>query len=147
MNNTNNKTVIEVEGLVKNFDEHVVLNGINLEIHRGETLVIIGRSGCGKSVLLKHIIGLLWPEAGTVAIEGQILSEMSSRELYQVRLRFGMLFQNSALFDSMTVAENVGLALAEHTRKSPEEMAEIVAGKLELVGMSGTERMSSNWSG
>ncbi len=140
-NGNNNKTAIEVRDLVKYFDEHVVLNGLNMEVHRGETLVIIGRSGCGKSVLLKHIIGLLWPDEGTVAIEGHILSLMKSRELYQVRLRFGMVFQNAALFDSMTVAENVGLALAEHAQKTPAEMADIVAHKLELVGMSGTERM------
>ncbi|MFC1475704.1 ABC transporter ATP-binding protein [Candidatus Zixiibacteriota bacterium] len=140
-NSNHSQTVIEVRDLVKRFAAHVVLGGINLEARKGETLVIIGRSGCGKSVLLKHIIGLLWPDEGTVAVEGHVLSQMKSRELYQVRLRFGMLFQNAALFDSMTVAENVGLALSEHTRKKPAEMAEIIAHKLELVGMSGTERM------
>jgi phospholipid/cholesterol/gamma-HCH transport system ATP-binding protein len=141
MNTNTLQIVIEVRDLVKNFAEHVVLNGIDLDVHKGETLVIIGRSGCGKSVLLKHIIGLLWPDGGTVAVEGQILARMNSRALYQLRLRFGMLFQNAALFDSMTVAENVGLALAEHTRKSRGEIADIVAHKLELVGMHGTEQM------
>lgn len=141
MNPNTQQTVVEVRDLIKNFAEHVVLNGIDLDVRKGETLVIIGRSGCGKSVLLKHVIGLLWPDSGTVAVEGRKLAGMKSRELYQVRLRFGMLFQNAALFDSMTVAENVGLALSEHTRKSRAEIAEIVAHKLELVGMNGTERM------
>jgi phospholipid/cholesterol/gamma-HCH transport system ATP-binding protein len=141
MNTNTPQIVIEVRDLRKSFAGHVVLDGIDIDVRRGETLVIIGRSGCGKSVLLKHIIGLLWPDGGTVAVEGQILARMSSRELYGVRLRFGMLFQNAALFDSMTVAENVGLALAEHTRKSRGEIADMVAHKLELVGMQGTEHM------
>ena len=140
-NDHNHKTVIEVRRLTKSFKGHKVLDGIDLEVRKGETLVIIGRSGCGKSVLLKHIIGLLWPDEGDVAVEGHLLSRLKNSELYRMRLRFGMLFQNSALFDSMTVAENVGLALMEHTRKSDGEMAEIVAHKLELVGMQGTERM------
>lgn len=141
MDSNNNQIVVEVHDLVKRFAEHVVLGGIDMEVRKGETLVIIGRSGCGKSVLLKHIIGLMWPDDGTVTVEGLVLSEMKSHDLYRLRLRFGMLFQNAALFDSMTVAENVGLALTEHGRKSPPEIAEIVSYKLELVGMKGTERM------
>jgi phospholipid/cholesterol/gamma-HCH transport system ATP-binding protein len=133
--------VIEIRDLVKSFNSSRVLDGVNLEVSKGETLVIIGRSGCGKSVLLKHIIGLLQPDSGTIAVEGRLLAELSQRELYDMRLRFGMLFQNAALFDSMNVAENVGLALTEHTRKSDRDIAEIVAHKLELVGMSGTESM------
>jgi len=136
-----NRVVIQIRDLVKSFGDHRVLNGIDLDAHRGETLVIIGRSGCGKSVLLKHIIGLLKPDEGTVAVEGHILSQLKPRDLYQVRLRFGIVFQNAALFDSLTVAGNVGLALAEHSNKSKAEIADIVAHKLELMGMKGTEDM------
>jgi len=138
---TNSAVVIEVRDLVKSFGRHRVLDGVHLDVRRGETLVIIGRSGCGKSVLIKHIIGLLKPDAGTVAVEGRALSELSMRDLYEVRLRFGMLFQNAALFDSMTVGENIALGLVEHSHKSRAEIAEIVAHKLELVGMKGTEYM------
>jgi phospholipid/cholesterol/gamma-HCH transport system ATP-binding protein len=138
---SNNSTVIEIRNLVKSFNEHRVLDGVHLDVRKGERLVIIGRSGCGKSVLLKHVIGLLQPDEGTVAVEGRILSQLRRRELYRVRLRFGMLFQNAALFDSLTVAENVGLGVSEHTRKSRAEIAATVSHKLDLVGMSGTEQM------
>ena len=137
----NNATVIEVCDLVKSFGRHRVLDGVQLDVRRGETLVIIGRSGCGKSVLLKHIIALLQPDSGTVAVEGKVLTQLSMRELYQVRLRFGMLFQSAALFDSMTVGQNVALGLVEHTQKSRAEIAEIVAHKLELAGMKGAEHI------
>jgi len=133
--------VIEIRNLVKSFNGRRVLDGVNLDVYRGETLVIIGRSGCGKSVLLKHIIGLLRPDSGVVTVEGRQLSDLTQRESYRMRLTFGMLFQNAALFDSMTVAENVGLALTEHSGKSNAEIADIVSHKLELVGMKGTESM------
>ena len=138
---SHNTPVIEIRDLVKSFNEHRVLDGVRLDIRKGESLVIIGRSGCGKSVLIKHMIGLLRPDEGTVAVEGRFLSQLNRRELFRVRLRFGMLFQNAALFDSLTVAENVGLAIAEHTRKSRAEIATIVSHKLELVEMMGTEHM------
>jgi len=136
-----NNIVIEVKDLAKSFGDHRVLDGIDLKVRRGESLVIIGRSGCGKSVLLKHIIGLLLPDEGTVAVEGRVLSDLKRRELYRVRLSFGVVFQNAALFDSLTVAENVGLALTEHSSKSKSEIADIVAMKLQLVGMKGTQNM------
>ncbi len=145
---SNNEIVIEVRGLEKSFDNHRVLNGVEMDVRRGETLVIIGRSGCGKSVLLKHIIGLLSADRGTVSVEGRTLSKLTRKELYEVRLRFGMLFQNGALFDSLSVGENVGLALREHTRKKMAEINEIVARKLEQVGMGGMEnKMPADLSG
>jgi phospholipid/cholesterol/gamma-HCH transport system ATP-binding protein len=133
--------VLEVRDLVKSFNHQRVLDGVDLDVNKGEILVIIGRSGCGKSVLLKHLIGLLEPDSGSIAVEGRLLSELTHRELYKMRLNFGMLFQNAALFDSMTVAENVGLALVEHSGMSRAKIAETVSHKLELVGMNGTESM------
>jgi len=138
---TTTQTSIEVRDLKKSFNHQRVLDGVNLDVYQGETLVIIGRSGCGKSVLLKHIIGLLQPDSGSVTVDGRRLSDLTHRELYKMRLTFGVLFQNAALFDSMTVAENVGLALVEHSGKTDAEIADIVSHKLELVGMKGTESM------
>jgi len=129
--------MIEVRGLKKNFGEKKVLNGVNLSINEGETIVIIGRSGCGKSVLLKHIVGLLTPDEGTVKVEGKIISELSEKELYTIRQNFGFLFQGAALFDSLTVGENVALPMVESdTNKfSRTEIKSIVEEKLELVGL------------
>jgi len=133
--------MIEIKDLKKSFDNNQVLLGVNLVINKGETLVIIGRSGCGKSVLLKHIIGLLKPDEGQVIIEGQDIAKISVKELYKLRAKFGFLFQGAALFDSMDVGENVGLALQENTRMKPDEIKKVVAEKLELVGLPGTEKM------
>ena len=133
--------MIEIRDLKKSFDENQVLLGVNLVINKGETLVIIGRSGCGKSVLLKHIIGLMKPDEGQVIIEGQDIAKISIKELYKLRAKFGFLFQGAALFDSMDVGENVGLALQENTRMKPDEIKKVVAEKLELVGLPGTEKM------
>src|SRR4051812_20870208 len=102
--------MIEVRDLTKSFGPHKVLDGVNLRIESGETAVIIGRSGGGKSVLLKHIIGLLPADAGEVWVAGQKLNDMTERQLIAVRHRFGMVFQGAALFDSLTVAENVAFA-------------------------------------
>ncbi|MCU0606378.1 MAG: ATP-binding cassette domain-containing protein, partial [Candidatus Edwardsbacteria bacterium] len=107
----------------------------------GETMVIIGRSGCGKSVLLKHLVGLFPPDRGSVAVDGAELRGIRKRQLYALRRRFGVLFQGAALFDSMTVAENVGLGLRQHTALSGGEILAVVQRKLAMVGMAGTERL------
>jgi phospholipid/cholesterol/gamma-HCH transport system ATP-binding protein len=134
--------MIEIKDLHKKFGNKVVLDGVNLKITDGETLVIIGRSGCGKSVLLKHILGLLTPDSGSVKVENQEITELSKRELYKVRRKFGFLFQGAALFDSMTVEENVGLALVESTDKHTQvEIDKTVAEKLKLVGLAGTQKL------
>ena len=129
--------MIEINNLHKEFKENKVLKGINLTINTGETIAIIGRSGCGKSVLIKHIVGLLFPDEGYVKVDDQNISELSSRELFEVRRKFGFLFQGSALFDSMTVGENVALPIVENNRNiSPAQVDEIVESKLSLVGLS-----------
>jgi phospholipid/cholesterol/gamma-HCH transport system ATP-binding protein len=134
--------MIEIKNLHKSFGENKVLQGVNLEIDTGETLVIIGRSGCGKSVLIKHIVGLLYPDDGHVKVEGKTVDEMSMKELYELRTKFGFLFQGSALFDSMTVEENISLPLEESKKKfSNSEIEKKVAEKLEMVGMSGVQKM------
>jgi phospholipid/cholesterol/gamma-HCH transport system ATP-binding protein len=139
---------IRLVGLQKRLGGQPVLRDVNLTIPMGETLGIVGRSGCGKSVLLKHIIGLMWADAGEVLVNGEDLGGMDARQLYEVRKSFGMLFQSAALFDSMTVAENVGLGLLHHSDLSRGEMAEKVTACLEAVGLKGVERkMPSELSG
>ena len=103
--------MIEIKGLYKKFGKNEVLRGVDLTINDGETMVIIGRSGCGKSVLLKHIIGLLEPDRGEIYIEDKNIVDMTEKEIYELRKKFGFLFQGAALFDSMSVGENIGLAL------------------------------------
>lgn len=129
--------MIRIKDLHKSFGEQKVLNGINLEINDGETIAIIGRSGCGKSVLIKHIIGLLKPDKGLIEVDGKIVNELDEDELYELRKNFGFLFQGAALFDSLTVEENVGLALIENTRMKREEIRKIVDEKLALVNLFG----------
>src|SRR3989339_1036183 len=134
--------MIEIINLHKSFGSNHVLRGINLNIKEGESLAVIGRSGCGKSVLLKHIVGLLFPDEGFIKFEGQIVNELDRKELYEIRRRFGYLFQGGALFDSMSVEENVALALVENNfGYSKEKIQSIVAEKLELVGLPGTQRL------
>ena len=125
--------MIDIKDLHKSFDGNHVLRGVNLNIERGETMVIIGRSGCGKSVLLKHIIGLIKPDSGSIRIDGHEITTMGRNELYQLRLKFGMLFQGAALFDSLSVAENVGFLLLEHSNYDEEKIGEIVMEKLRMV--------------
>ena len=130
--------MIEIKDLHKSFGSKKVLQGVNLTIESGETIVIIGRSGCGKSVLIKHIVGLLEPDSGYVKVEDKIVSELSQKELYELRKNFGFLFQGSALFDSMTVEENVSLPLVESSQGfSKAEIKKISEEKLELVGLEG----------
>ena len=134
--------MVEIRNLHKSFNDNKVLQGVNLEIDTGETIVIIGRSGCGKSVLIKHIVGLLYPDEGYVKVEGQKVDEMTMQELYTLRRKFGFLFQASALFDSMTVEENISLPLVESGKKySRVELDKKVAEKLELVGMRGVQKL------
>ncbi|MCI0536453.1 MAG: ABC transporter ATP-binding protein [Verrucomicrobiales bacterium] len=131
--------MIEVRDLVKSFASHRVLDGVSLRIEKGESIVIIGRSGGGKSVLLKHLVGLICPDAGQVSIDGKNIAGMNERELLTVRRRFGMLFQSAALFDSLTVAENIGFVLRRERKLSPGQVAERVAEALEVVELPGIE--------
>lgn len=134
--------MIEITQLNKSFGNNKVLRGVDLTIDTGETIVIIGRSGCGKSVLIKHIVGLLKPDSGTITVEGQLVNDLNAQELYMLRRRFGFLFQGSALFDSMTVEENVALSLVENKDNlSLSEISKLVEEKLELVGLPGTEKL------
>lgn len=131
--------MIEVRDLKKSYGTHAVLDGVSFGIEKGDSVVIIGRSGGGKSVLLKHVIGLLRPEAGRVLIGGEDITAMNERELIRVRRRFGMLFQGAALFDSMTVAENVAFSFRRNRSLTPAEVARKVAEALEMVDLPGTE--------
>ncbi|MCI0449436.1 MAG: ABC transporter ATP-binding protein [Chlorobi bacterium] len=133
--------MIEIKNLKKSFNSNDVLKGVNLNIEQGKTTVIIGSSGCGKSVLLKHIVGLLKPDEGNILIDGDDITKMKEDEIYKIRTKFGFLFQSSALFDSMTVGENVSIALRENTGKSKNEVDKIVAEKLGLVNLAGTESL------
>jgi phospholipid/cholesterol/gamma-HCH transport system ATP-binding protein len=131
--------MIEVRDLEKSFGSHVVLEGVSFRIEKGESVVIIGRSGGGKSVLLKHLIALLMPDSGDVLIEGESIVGMNERELLRVRHKFGMLFQGAALFDSMTVAENVGFAFRRDRSLPENEIEKKVSAALEVVDLPGTE--------
>lgn len=133
--------MIKIIDLKKSFNAKKVLDGVNLEIEQGKITVIIGRSGEGKSVLIKHIIGLLRPDSGRIFLDDLELTSMKERDFNEVRKRFGMLFQGAALFDSMTVAENVGFPLKEHTDLNAEDIMKIVIEKLRRVGMVDVEDM------
>lgn len=131
--------MIAIKNLYKAFEGHQVLNGVDLEIPTGENLVILGRSGSGKSVLLKLIIGLIRADRGSVLADGKEVTELNYDQLSELRKKFGMLFQMAALFDSMTVRDNIALALEEHTDMSREEIDREVAEKLALVNLYGIE--------
>jgi phospholipid/cholesterol/gamma-HCH transport system ATP-binding protein len=131
--------MIEVRDLKKSFGANRILDGVSLTIEKGESVVIIGRSGGGKSVLLKHFIGLLHPDSGQVLIDGEDIAPMTERQLLRIRGRFGMLFQGAALFDSMTVAENIAFGLRRHGKLPAEEIAKRVAEVLRVVEMPGIE--------
>lgn len=140
--------MIVLENIHKSFEDHQVLRGVNLTVAQGESVVIIGRSGCGKSVLLKHIVGLLLPDSGNVIVEGENILTLKPSELNRLRQKIGVLFQFGALFDSMTVGENIGFCLKESMRKKPAEIRKIVAEKLKLVGLDDiTDKMPSEISG
>lgn len=131
--------LIRAQGLCKRFGRQVVLQGVDLDVMPGEVLAIIGRSGSGKSVLLKSLIGLLQPDAGSVLVAGDDLHRARGRRLSRLRERFGMLFQGGALFDSLTVTDNVAFPLREKTQQSPEQIAEVVADTLKSVGLQGMD--------
>ncbi len=131
--------MIEVVNVSKAFHGAQVLRGVNLTVQRGETVVIIGRSGGGKSVLLKHVIGLLRPDEGHVIIDGRNITAADKAGIAETRKKFGMLFQGAALFDSMTVLENVGFGLYEHTSLSDAEIRRRVCEHLAVVGLEGIE--------
>jgi len=131
--------MIEVRELTKRFGTQTILDGVSFRIEAGESVAIIGRSGGGKSVLLKHIIGLLQPDAGDVFVDGENITRMTERQLLRVREKFGMVFQGAALFDSMTVAENVAFPLRKR-RYSAAETERRVGAALELVDLPGTQK-------
>jgi phospholipid/cholesterol/gamma-HCH transport system ATP-binding protein len=133
--------MIEIKNIYKSFGGNQVLRGADLTINKGETMVILGRSGCGKSVMLKLIMGLLRPDSGQIFVNGDEITSFKNHQMNTLRHKFGMLFQAAALFDSMTVDENVGLALREHTDLPEKAIEKKVAAKLKLVGLSGVERM------
>jgi phospholipid/cholesterol/gamma-HCH transport system ATP-binding protein len=139
---------IELRGVKKYFEDKPVLRNVNLTIEEGETIVVIGRSGCGKSVMLKHIVGLLKPDSGHIYIDGEDITRLKEHDLFRVRKKFGVLFQGGALLDSLTVEENVGLGLKEVSGYSPREIKKIVHEKLSMVGMVGAENyMPADLSG
>lgn len=129
--------MIEFHDVHKTLGGQEVLRGMNLEIRRGETLVIIGRSGSGKSVTLKHMVGLLLPDSGKVVVDGTDVSTLNEDGIYELRRKFGFLFQGGALINWLTVYDNVALPLREHTQMTPEEIDKIVREKLELLDMLG----------
>jgi phospholipid/cholesterol/gamma-HCH transport system ATP-binding protein len=132
------ETLIELCGLSVNFGRQAVLRDLSLAIPRRQTLAIIGESGCGKTVLLKHIIGLLFPSSGHVEFDGQRIDSLNDKELTALRGRFGFLFQNAALFDSMTVADNIAFPLKETSNMRSEKIGQIVAERLKQVGLPNT---------
>lgn len=140
--------IISLRGVCKQFGEQVVLDHFDLDIEPARTTVIMGPSGCGKSVTLKHIVGLLKPDAGTVTFDGRRTDTLGERELIPVRLQIGLLFQMSALFDSMTIGENIEFPLLEHTRLTRAERSMQVREALRLVDMDGVEaKLPSQLSG
>jgi phospholipid/cholesterol/gamma-HCH transport system ATP-binding protein len=132
-------SVVELRNVHKAFGNKKVLEGVSLDIKKGEVFYIIGKSGSGKSVILKHITRLMEPDAGDILLFGKALSEQDEDSMNEIRLKMGVLFQMSALFDSMTVFDNVAFSLRRFTEKTQEEIAEIVYEKLKLVGLSGIE--------
>jgi len=134
--------MIEITNLHKSFGEHKVLDDLSLNINSGKTYVVIGRSGCGKSVLLKHIVGILKPDSGKVIVDGQEINALNVRRMNELRLRISMVFQGGALFDSMTVGENIGFGLIEHQHVSTQELLERIEESLCLVGLCGIQNLT-----
>lgn len=140
--------VIELSGVKKRFGRQMVLRGVDLTVHQGQTLVIVGASGQGKSVIVKHMLGLVRPDRGTVKVFGRDLNRLRRRELDEIRRNFGVLFQNAALFDSLNTYDNVALPLRERTRLSESEIRDKVMEKLVLMGMEkAVEKFPAQLSG
>jgi len=133
--------MIRIKNVHKSFGDNRVLRGVNLEIEEGETITIIGGSGCGKSVLLKHIVGLLKPEVGEIEVDGQEITRLGMKELAEVQEKFGMLFQGAALFDSLTVGENIAFGLRMLTDLGERKIRRRVSEKLSMVGLEGIEEL------
>ncbi len=133
--------MIEIVDLHKSFGEKKVLKGVNVSVDRGETLVIIGQSGSGKSILIKHLIGLITPDKGEIYVDGVEITGLNEEELYRVRSKFAMLFQGAALFDSLTVLENVRFGLERYTDHAPEEIEEMARHALLRVGLRDIENL------
>src|SRR5437868_11858361 len=132
---------VEFRDVYKAYGQKQVLRGVDLKVYRGEVLVILGGSGTGKSVTLRHMLGLEAPDAGQVLVEEEDITDLPEEELYRVRKKFGMLFQSGALFDSMTVFENIAFPLREHTEMSEEEIERAVRERLELVNLPSSEHL------
>jgi len=130
---------LEMRGIKKSFGNQVVLRGVDLDVRRGEVLVLLGGSGGGKSVLMKHIVGLLQPDEGTVTLEGKVISDLSERDLSWARKKISMMFQSGALFDSMTVAENVAFPMQEAGLLDRDELSRRVSEALKIVHLEGQE--------
>ncbi len=146
--NPDSRSKLRVVNLYKSFGEKQVLKGCDLEVQEGESMVVIGGSGSGKTVLIKCIIGLIQPDEGKIYVDGSEITSLSERELNEVRKKFGMLFQGGALFDSLKIWENVGFGLRQHTQRSEEEIRKISSEKLRLVGLQDIEElMPSELSG
>lgn len=135
------EVIIEVKDIYKKFDTRQILSGVSLKVYRGETMVIMGGSGCGKSTLLRHMIGTIKPDSGSVFMKGQNLAELNEDGLDALRKKFGVLYQSGALFDSLSVKENVCVPLREHTKLDENIMSIMVKMKLELVGLRGFENL------
>jgi len=133
--------MIKIVNLYKSFGQNKVLQGVDLTIERGETLVIIGQSGSGKSVLVKHLIGIIKPDRGNIFVDGVEIVNLKEDELHKIRRKFGMLFQGAALFDSMTVAQNVSFGLERYTDYMPGKIQEVVEESLAKVGLKGVENL------
>lgn len=133
--------MIKIKNLYRSFGRKHILNGVTLNVNKGENYLLIGRSGAGKTVLLKNIIGLLRPDSGTIAIDGEDITQLSKKKLEKVRLQFGLVFQGSALFDFLTIDENVGFFLYQHTKLKKAEIRKKVSKTLALVGLEGIEEM------
>ena len=129
------EAIVEVENLSVSFEGQPVLRNINIEIPAGQTLALLGESGCGKTVLMKTIIGLVRPTIGKVRFDGEDINQLNDRQLSHVRLRFGFVFQNAALFDSMTIGQNVAFPLRQHGRFTDDQIREMVLSRLSEVGL------------
>lgn len=132
--------MIETRDITKSFGRKPVLRGISLTVEEGETLVVLGRSGCGKSVILKHLIGLLRPDSGEVLVDGEPITKLAERQLTAVRRKIGMLFQSAALFDSMSVEQNLAFPLREQGMQDEKEIAQRIEEALDMVDLPGEQK-------
>lgn len=140
--------IVQFRNVNKSFGHQQVLKDVSCDIVRGKTTVIIGPSGTGKSVFIKHLVGLMRPDSGSILVDGEDITALPERDLFRVRKKFGMLFQDGALFDSMTVFDNIAFPLRQHTRFSEEQIADVVAQKLAQVGLpNAAHKLPSELSG